>query len=85
VASQVSGATEYASGTTTTLTGVGMQCYPERFGYLQVPTGPGIILLWLVAFVVAIAAWAFYFRVPHSTAKIAERSSAPTARLLNRA
>ena len=78
-ASHVSGAREYVSGTTTTLTGVGVQCYPERFGYLQVPTGPGIILFWLVAFVVVIAVWAFYFRAPRLTTKIIERSSAPPA------
>ena len=75
VASHVSGATEYASGATTTLTGVGVECYPELFGYLQVPTGPGTILLWLVAFAVVIAAWAFHFRARHMTTK--NRSARP--------
>ena len=78
VASHVSGAAtattfiDESTIITTTLAGVGVVCHPELFGYLQVPTGPGIILVWLVAFVVAIAAWAFYFRAPHSTAKTAD-------------
>jgi hypothetical protein len=37
-----------------------MDCYPEFFGSLQVPVGPGIIVVWLIAFAVALGSLAFY-------------------------
>ena len=66
VVSHGSGAeTTVVSNSTTTIgtqAGIGMNCYPVLFGYLQVPVGPEIVLVWLVAFALAVAVWAFYFR-----------------------
>jgi hypothetical protein len=62
VASIVSGAQGDVNGTITTLTGVGMNCHPELYGSLQVPFGPGILVVWLIAFAIAFGSLAFYLR-----------------------
>jgi len=61
VASHIPGAENYAASSTTTLPGIGMQCSPELFGSLQVPVGPEIFVVWLIAFAVAFGTLAFYF------------------------
>jgi hypothetical protein len=66
VVSHGSGAeTTIVSNSTTTIgtqAGIGINCYPEFFGHLQVPVGPEIPLVRLVAFAAAVALLAFYFR-----------------------
>jgi hypothetical protein len=61
VASVVSGAQGDVNGTLTTLTGIGMSCHSELFGSLQVPVGPEIFVVWLVAFAIALGSLGFYF------------------------
>lgn len=61
MASHIPGAENYAASSTTTLPGIGMQCSPELYGSLQVPVGPEIFVLWLIAFAVALGSLAFYF------------------------
>jgi hypothetical protein len=59
-ASHIPGIENYAASSTTTLPGIGMQCSPELYGSLQVPVGPGIIAVWLVAFALALGSMAIY-------------------------
>jgi predicted Kef-type K+ transport protein len=73
VASVVSGALGDVNGTLTTLTGVGMNCRPELYGSLQVPVGPEIFVVWLVAFAIALGSLAFYLY-----RKTAQRSTSIT-------
>jgi hypothetical protein len=73
VASVVSGAQGDVNGTLTTLTGIGMNCRPELFGSLQVPVGPEIFVVWLVAFAIAFGSLAFYLY-----RKAAQRSTSIT-------
>jgi hypothetical protein len=61
VASVVSEAQGDVNGTLTTLTGIGMNCRPELYGSLQVPVGPEIFVVWLVAFAIALGSLAFFF------------------------
>jgi hypothetical protein len=60
VASLVSGAQGDVNGALTTLTGVGMNCRPELYGSLQVPVGPEIFVVWLIAFAICLGSLAFY-------------------------
>jgi hypothetical protein len=73
VASVVSGAQGYVNGTLTTLTGIGMTCNPELYGSLQVPVGPEIFVVWLIAFAIALGSLAFYLY-----RKAAQRSTSIT-------
>jgi len=73
VASVVSGAQGDVNGTITTLTGVGMNCRPELYGSLQVPVGPEIFVVWLIAFAIGLGYFAFYFY-----RKTAQRSTSIT-------
>jgi hypothetical protein len=64
-ASLVSGAQGDVNGTLTTLTGIGMNCHPELYGSLQVPVGPEIFVVWLIAFAIGLGSLAFYlYRKP---------------------
>lgn len=61
VASHVPGAENYAASSTTTVPGVGIHCSPELYGALQVPVGPEVFVVWLVALAAASCALALYF------------------------
>jgi hypothetical protein len=40
--------------------GIGEKCSPELYGSLQVPVGPGIFVVWLIALALALGSLAFY-------------------------
>jgi len=60
VASHITGG-PVSLANSTIIPGGGMQCSPELFGSLQVPVGPEIFVVWLIAFAVALGTLAYYF------------------------
>jgi len=54
--------TAFVNSTSTTLTGIGMSCYPEFYGDLQIPFGSEIIVVWLVTLAVIVALVFYLFR-----------------------
>jgi len=60
VASHVPGVENYAASSTITVPGIGIHCSPELYGALQVPVGPEVFVVWLVALAAASCALAFY-------------------------